>query len=193
MRRLVFAGAGAATCMVAAGSALALTAAGGATRAAAGPAPGELRAFQRPATAADALPHAAVKPLELRFGRALASRRIATSAGTRRVAVYLIKFKREHLCLVIRINARSVGAGCSQAFFSHRQIVASVGERMLWGLAANEVARVAFVDANGHSHGVRLTRDGGFIYQCQQDRCLRFVRAVDAYDRHGHRVTRIRL
>jgi hypothetical protein len=129
----------------------------------------------------------------LRFGRTLASRRIATSAGVRRVTVYLIKFKKENLCLVIRINAAPVGAGCSQTFFSHRQIVASVGERMLWGLVANEVARVAFVDASGHSHGVRITRDGGFIYQCQQDRCLRFIRAVDAYDRHGRRVTRIRL
>lgn len=162
-------------------------------------APGQLRAFQRPASASDAIPSNFLPVYAGRYGPVVASRRIATETGFRgRSAVYLARLKRQRTCLIQTIRDNSAGtAGClpSREFLpAKRPVSANMGGRFLYGVVANEIARVAFVDPRGRLHPVRLTRDGGFLYACRhRNGCVGLVNAVNGYNRHGRLVFHERL
>jgi hypothetical protein len=158
---------------------------------------GQLRAFQRPARAADAVPVAFLPMFSGRYGAVVASRRIATGTGFRgHAAVYLIRLKRHYTCLLRTIHSGG-GAGCNPSgeFLSASQPVqVSAGGRFLSGAVANEIARVAFVDPRGRLHPLRLTKDGGFLYSCRgRNGCLGLVSAVNGYDGRGSLVFHERL
>lgn len=124
-----------------------------------------------------------------RYGAVVASRRIATGTGFRgHAAVYLIRLKRHYTCLLRTLHG-GAGAGCSPSgeFLSAAlPIEASTGGRFLSGVAANEIARVAFVDPRGHLHPLRLTPDGGFLYSCRhRNGCVGLVVAINGYDARG--------
>jgi hypothetical protein len=151
----------------------------------------QLRAFQRPARASDALPSAFLPVFAGRYGRVVASRRIATETGFRgHSAVYLVRLKRQRTCLIQTIRDSSAGAAeclLSREFLSPtRPLSANTGGRFLYGAVANEIARVAFVDPRGRLHRVRLTRDGGFLYSCRhRNGCVGLVSAINGYNRRG--------
>ena len=153
----------------------------------------DLRAFQRHARAGDAIPRGALGPLTKRFGRIVASRRIAATTGFRgSAALYLVRLRREYTCLV-QIDRGAAGAGCSPSryFLSvRRRVSAGGGDGFLHGVVANDVTRVAFVDRNGTLHPLRLTRDGGFIYMCRaRNGCVKVIKGVNGYDRRGRLVS----
>jgi hypothetical protein len=154
----------------------------------------KLKAFQRPATARDALHRGRLGPLKRQFGRVVASRRIATTSGFRgAAALYLVRLSRDYTCLIqIEINGGE-GAGCSPSreFLSAtRRVNAGSGDGFFNGVAGNEIARVAFVDRRGRLRPVRLTRDGGFLYVCRnRNGCVDVIKAVNGYDRSGRLVS----
>lgn len=154
--------------------------------------PGQLRAFQRPARVSDAVPRAFLPIFAGRYGPVVASRRIATATGFRgRAALYIARLKRHHTCVIQTIHG-GAGAGCeSSSKFLPPQRPVSIGEggRFLYGVVANKITRVAFLDPHGGLHPVRLTRDGGFLYACRHHNgCAGLVSAVNGYDGQGHRV-----
>jgi len=157
---------------------------------------GQLKAFQRPARATDAVPRAFLPIFDGRYGTVVASRRIATGTGFRgHAAVYLIRLKRHYICLLRTLHG-GAGVGCSPSreFLSAKlPIQASTGGRFLSGVVANEIARVAFLDPRGHLHSLGLTRDGGFLYSCRGRNGCSGVRAVDGYNRRGSLVFHERL
>jgi hypothetical protein len=154
--------------------------------------PSQLRAFQRPARASDAVPRAFLPIFLGKYGPVVASRRIATATGFRgRAALYLVRLKRDHTCVIEAIHG-GAGAGCvaSREFLTVQRPV-SIGEggRFLYGVTANNIARVSFLDPGGRLHSVRMTPDGGFLYACRhRNGCAGLVSAVNGYDRQGHRV-----
>jgi len=160
---------------------------------------GQLRAFQRPARATDAVPRAFLPILRGRYGAVLASRRIATGTGFRgHAAVYLIRLTRHYTCLLTTIRGDGGGgSGCSPSgeFLSATMpIQAGTGGRFLSGVVANKIARLAFVDPRGRLHPLRLTRDGGFLYSCQhRNGCVGLVSAVNGYNSRGSLVFHERL
>lgn len=160
---------------------------------------GQLRAFQRPARATDAVPRTFLPIFRGRYGTVVASRQIATGTGFRgRAAVYLIRLKRHYTCLLRTIRSGGAGgAGCSPSgeFLSAKMpIQASTGGRFLSGAVANVIARVAFVDPRGRLHPVRLTGDGGFLYSCRgRNGCLGLVSAINGYNDRGSLVFHERL
>ena len=127
------------------------------------------------------------------FGPVAASRRVATGTGFRgRAALYVVRLKREdRTCLLSRFHG-GAGAGCysPREFLSAKQPVwFSEGGRFLYGIAANNVARVGFLDRRGSLHPVRLTRDNGFLYACRHHNgCAGLVSAVNGYDSKGRLV-----
>jgi hypothetical protein len=154
----------------------------------------KLKAFQRAPTASDAIPRAALGPLTRRFGRVVASRRIATANGFRgRAALYLVRLKRNYTCLTRIDHGGSAGAGCSPSreFLSAtRRVNAGSGNGFFSGVAGNEIARVAFVDRHWRLRPVRLTRDNGFLYVCRnRNGCVDVIKAVNGYDRSGRLVS----
>jgi hypothetical protein len=152
----------------------------------------QLRAFQRPARATDAVPRGFLPIFAGRYGPVVASRRIATGTGFRgHAAVYLVRLKRHYTCLLRTIHG-GAGAGCSPSakFLSATlPVQASMGGRFLSGVVANSIARVAFVDPHGRMQRVRLTRDGGFLYSCRhRNGCVGLVSAINGYNQRGRLV-----
>ena len=154
----------------------------------------QLKAFQRPARAGDAVPRWAVQPVTARYGSFVASRRIAlvSSSLRGRAALYLVKLKRG-LCLVQLDRSGGAGGGCSPSrsfLSSQHDVSAGLGNGFLHGVAGNDVARVAFVDRHWRLRTVRLTRDNGFLYVCRnRNGCVDVIRAVNGYDRSGRLVS----
>ena len=156
----------------------------------------QLKAFQRPARAGDAVPRWAVQSFTAHYGGVVASRRIARVSRSLRgpAALYLVKLKRA-LCLVQfdRSGRRGAGGGCSPSRYflsSQRDVSAGGGNGFLHGVVGNDVARVAFVDRHGRLHPLRLTPDGGFLYVCRnRNGCIDVIRAVNGYDRSGRLVS----
>jgi hypothetical protein len=155
---------------------------------------GQLRAFQRPARAGDAVPRALLPSFVRSFGPVAASRRVATATGFRgRAALYLVRTKRNRTCVLQTIRGGGgAGGGCeiSREFLSaQRPVSLGEGGRFLNGVVANNIARVSFLDRHGRLHPVLLTRDGGFLYACRHHNgCAGLVSAVSGYDRQGRRV-----
>lgn len=159
----------------------------------------DLRAFQRPASPSDVLPSAFLPLYSGRYGLVVASRRIATETGFRgQSAVYLARLKQQRTCLIQTIRDSSAGgAEClpSREFLRvKRPVRANEGGRFLYGVVANNIARVGFRDPRGNLRPVRLTRDGGFLYACRHHNgCVGLVSAVNGYDRQGRLVFHERL
>jgi len=154
----------------------------------------QLKAFQRPARAGDAVPRWAVQPSTARYGHIVTSRRIAlvSSSLRGRAVLYLVKLKRG-LCLVQFDRSGGAGGGCSPSRWflsSQHDVSAGGGNGFLHGVAGNDVVRVAFVDRHGRLHPVQLTSDGGFLYVCRnRNGCVDVIRAVNGYDRSGRLVS----
>jgi hypothetical protein len=129
-----------------------------------------------------------------KYGSVGASRRVATATGFRgRGALYLVRLKRDRTCLLDTIRSgAAAGGGCysPREFLSAKQSVRfGEGGRFFWGVAANNIARVGFLDPRGNLHPVRLTHDGGFLYACRHHNgCVGLVSAVNGYDQQGRRV-----
>ncbi len=161
----------------------------------------ELQAFLRPRTRADALPR---RPFRIVAGtyRVVDSRRIAGSSDRRgRTALlYLVKVvghrNRPGICLQL-ITASASGGACfalsvAQTFAYAGRVIAVEG-RLFGGVASNNVARVVLVTVRGKRQNADLSRDKGFIYDCQNTSgcaATRAVRAVEAYGRKGALLSR---
>jgi hypothetical protein len=148
-----------------------------------------LRAFERPASAADRMPTGTVR---LPY-RIVDSRRIATYIAprrpSRRATLYLLATQGHGLCVFL-VQPRSAGGGCGSDFPATRKIAASEG-KFFAGVVANEVARVVIVGTRGVRHVVPLTRDNGFIYDCRAyNGCTCVVAAVEAFSAGGKLVER---
>jgi hypothetical protein len=154
----------------------------------------QLKAFQRPARASDAVPRWAVRPVSAHYGPVVASRRIAlvSSSLRGRATLYLVKLKRG-LCLVQFDRSGGAGGGCSPSRWflsSQHDVSTGLANGFLHGVAGNDVARIAFVDRHGRLHPVRLTPDGGFLYVCRnRNGCVDVIRAVNGYDRSGRLIS----
>lgn len=193
MRRLGIGGVVAAACLVAAGATFAISATGGGSQATKQAGSEELKAFQRAPDAGDAIPRGAPGPLTRRFGRVVASRRIATADGFHgRAALYLLRLKRNDTCL-IQVERRGAAGGCSpsgQFLSAKRRVAAGAGNGFLHGVAGNEIAKVAFVNRQWRLRPVHLTRDGGFLYVCRnRNGCIDVIKAVNGYNRRGRLVS----
>jgi hypothetical protein len=192
MRRLGLGGTVAAACLVAAGATFAISATGGGSQATKQAGSEELKAFQRSPRAGDAIPRGAPGPLTRRFGRVVASRRIATADGFRgRAALYLLRLRRHYTCL-IQVERRGAGGGCSPSgqFSAKRRVAAGGGNGFFHGVAGNEIAKVAFVDRHWRLRPVRLARGGGFLYVCRnRNGCIDVIKAVNGYNRRGRLVS----
>jgi len=149
----------------------------------------ELRAFERAKRPTDVVP--------VGVGRALTftdSRRIVTYVDRRgrRATLYVAK-TRTDLCHVLVKSSfpggvGGAGTGCSpRAVFlgQGRHLSASSG-RLFAGVVTNEVARVVIVGSKGVRRPVRLTADGGYIYDCRAyNGCAGLIACVEAYTRDG--------
>jgi hypothetical protein len=82
---------------------------------------------------------------------------------------------------------RRVAASCSPyvgSFFDNNVTV--MIRRVLFGAADDSVARVIVVGSQGRRHAVPLSRDGGFIYDCEAYAgCGSVVDHVEAYAADG--------
>jgi hypothetical protein len=145
----------------------------------------ELRAFVRAKQATDVLPawvHVREKVTD--------SRRIATYVDGRKrpAAVYVLKTADGQLChLTISTNRAgrggSMGCGPKGSFFPRRQHVAAVSGRLLSGVVRNEVRNIVVVGSRGRRYPVRVTSDGGFIFDCRAwNGCACVVAAIEARD-----------
>jgi hypothetical protein len=103
-----------------------------------------------------------------------------------------LRLKGDRTCVIL-VEHNGAGGGCSptrQFFSPSRRLSAGGGDGFLYGVAANEIARVAFVDRHGSLHPMRLTHDQGFVYTCRSHNgCVDVVKAVNVYDRRGRLVS----
>jgi hypothetical protein len=150
-------------------------------------------AFARSATPADRPPATFA---ERGGSRAFDSRMIATyTDGKRRLwSVYVFKQvirNRMNIC-VATLRGGGGGGGCSPspAFFAPgRWVVAGEG-RLIAGVAADNVATVRLIGSHGTVHTVKLTRDHGFIYDCNAyNGCSCLIARVQAFDSSGRLIT----
>ena len=147
--------------------------------------PSELRAFVRAKQATDVLP-TRVRP----WARVGDSRRIATYLDGRKrpAAVYIVKRGGDQFCLVtISTNraGRHWSGSCSPRalFFPRGEHVAAASGRLFTGVVTNEVRHVVVIGSRGRRHPVRVTSDGGFIFDCHAwNGCACVVAAVEARD-----------
>ena len=157
----------------------------GVTSSIAAPSATELRAFLRAKQATDVLPawvHVRSKVTD--------SRRIATYVDGRKrpASTYIVKTADGLLChFTISTNraGRHAGGGCStqRLLFASGQHVAAGRGRLLAGVVANEVRHIVVVGSRGRRHPVRVTPDGGFIFDCRAwNGCACVVAAVEARD-----------
>jgi hypothetical protein len=152
-----------------------------------------LRAFQRAKRPSDVLRAAFTKHLHIVGGPIIDSRRVATHVDRRgRRATLFVAKSRSELChVLVRSSSdgnEGFGASCSPraAFFGDgRHVVAGSG-RLFTGVVANDVARVVIVGSRGIRHPVKVTADGGFIYDCRAyNGCAGLIACVEAYGRDG--------
>jgi len=149
----------------------------------------ELRAFKRPKQPSDVLSGRFADHLEITD-----SRRIATYVDRRgrRATLYVAKGGLG-LCQVLVKSSTSGGVGgggggCSPPadFLNRERHVAASSGRLFAGVVANEVARVVIVGSRGVRHPVKVTADGGFIYDCRAyNGCAGLIACVEAYTRDG--------
>jgi len=150
-------------------------------------------AFARSATPADRLPATFAQ----RAGsRPFDSRRIATyTDGKRRLwSVYVFKQiirNRLNIC-VATLRGSGGGGGCSPSsefFAPGRWVVAGEG-RLMAGVAADNVATLRLIGSHGSVHTVKLTRDHGFIYDCNAyNGCSCLIARVQAFDSAGRLIS----
>jgi hypothetical protein len=152
-------------------------------------------ALARTARPSDRLPSRfqALQPVGARpFG----SRRIATHQdGKGRLwSVYVFKQvirNRVNIC-VFTLRGGGGGGGCSPTtkFFGPvRRVVAFEG-RLFAGVAADDVATVRLIGSHGAVHNVRLSRDHGFVYDCNAyNGCACLITRLQAFDKAGRLIT----
>src|SRR3954468_11479277 len=131
--------------------------------------PQPLEAFQRAPTRTDGYPPGLATFIGGRFGRITTSRRIATYTDRRdrHASVYLMKTSRHLTCLMTVGLGSNASGGCSpsNAFIAHgRYVKVAEDGRLVIGVVRSPVTRVVIVGTRGHLHPVKITRDGGFIY-----------------------------
>lgn len=151
--------------------------------------PETLRAFQRAKQPTDVVPGRFAAHFQITD-----SRQIATYLDPRgrRATLYVAKSRLGVCQVLVRSSAPGGigggGGGCSpRADFlgPGRRIAASSG-RLFAGVVSNEVSRVVIVGSRGVRHPVKVTADGGFIYDCRAyNGCARLIDCVEAYARDG--------
>lgn len=158
-------------------------------------------AFSRPATDADRLPATFSNDLLGGESRPFDSRRIALYKGTKRTwTLYIFKQRmrgfnqqkpaREHICVFV-FEGSGAGGGCSPtaSFFGPGRPVNAGSSRVLAGVAADQVARIAVVGSRGVVHNVPLTPDQGFIFNCRAfNGCACVLSRLQAFDKLGNRI-----
>jgi len=154
----------------------------------------ELRAFQRSKQPIDVLRGRFADHLQITD-----SRRIATYVDRRgrRATLYVAKGGLG-LCHVLVHSSPpngfgGAGSGCSPPaqFLGRGRHVAASSGRLFAGVVANEVSRVVIVGSRGVRHPVKVTADGGFIYDCRAyNGCAGLIACVEAYTRDGKLLSR---
>jgi hypothetical protein len=150
------------------------------------------RAFDRVPVRADALPERLGVFINARFGKITGSRRVATytDGRGRNASVYLLKTNRQMMCMVSIGLGSGAGGGCSpsNAFIAgNRYLNVAESGRLVIGVVRATVARVVIVGPRGSLHPVKVTPDGGFIYDCHAyNGCTgAVVKSVRVYDSGG--------
>lgn len=154
----------------------------------------ELRAFQRAKQSTDVVRGRFADRLQIAD-----SRRVATYVDRRgrRATLYLAKGGLG-LCHILVHSSPpygfgGAGSGCSPPaqFLGRGRHVAASSGRLFAGVVANEVARVVIVGSKGVRHPVKVTADGGFIYDCRAyNGCAGLIACVEAYTRDGKLLSR---
>jgi hypothetical protein len=154
----------------------------------------ELRAFQRSKQPTDVLRRRFADHLQITD-----SRRIATYVDRRgrRATLYLAKGGLGLCHILVHSSPPNgfggAGSGCSPPaqFLGRGRHVAASSGRLFAGVVANEVARVVIVGSRGVRHPVKVTADGGFIYDCRAcNGCAGLIACVEAYTRDGKPLSR---
>lgn len=158
------------------------------TAMAAGSSPPGLRTFERAKRPSDVLRGSFANHFGVTDSRRIAS---YTDRRGRRSDLYVAKTRMQMCIVSVNFNATGTGGGsgggCSPTadFFHGERVVATSG-RLFQGVVANDVARVVLVGSRGVRHTVRLTSDGGFIYNCRAyNGCARLIACVEAYAPDG--------
>jgi hypothetical protein len=153
-----------------------------------------IRAFERPAKAADMLPSSA-RPT-FNGERVVASRRVAvyTDRRRRRSALYVFVTSGKRACVFLVGNV-SAGGGCNphKLLFTYGSIALEEG-KYLAGVASNRVRKVVLIGRTGARHAAVLSADNGFIYDCRAwNGCAGLIVQVDAYDAQSDLIASQRL
>jgi hypothetical protein len=153
------------------------------------------RAFLRSRRSNDDLPNGRFRQVKIRVGgsagvreeRIIDSRHIAsyTDGRDRKALLYLIRTP-SMICHYLFWRSTAAGGCTPEAqFFAHGRLVWGSGH-LLSGVADDQVAKVVVVGSLGVRHPVRLSADGGFIYDCKAyNGCACVVSKVEAFDASG--------
>jgi len=154
-----------------------------------GSTPETLRAFQRAKQPTDVLDGRFAEHLQITD-----SRRIATYVDRRgrRATLYVAKSRLGPCQVLVRSSPPGGigggGGGCSPRadFLGRGRHIAASSGRLFAGVVSNEIARVVIVGSRGVRHPVRVTTDGGFIYDCRAyNGCAGLIACVEAYAGDG--------
>ena len=154
----------------------------------------ELRAFQRSKQTTDVLRGRFADHLQITDSRRIAA---YVDRRGRRATLYVAKGGLG-LCNVLVHSSPpngvgGAGSGCSPPaqFLGRGRHVAASSGRLFAGVVSNEVARVVIVGSRGVRHPVKVTADGGFIYDCRAyNGCAGLIACVEAYTRDGKLLSR---
>jgi hypothetical protein len=112
------------------------------------------------------------------------SRRVATYVdGRGRHASLYVARSGAQLCHIL-VQWNGVGGGCSPArrFLGPNRFIAGSAGRLMAGVVANNVTRVLIIGTKGGRHPVKVSPDGGFIYNCRAyNGCAGLIACIEAY------------
>jgi hypothetical protein len=155
----------------------------------------EPRAFARGTLPGDRLPSSfRPAPLPDSFGHVTTSRRVATLTRRTGLRASLYMFKTSSGMTCQTMITKYAGAGCNPSpfFRESTRVSPAASAGLYWGVAADEVARVVLVRADGRRVRLLLSPDNGFIFDCRpfdvHNGCLCVVAGLDAYAGDGRRV-----
>jgi hypothetical protein len=154
----------------------------------------ELRAFERAKLPTDVLRGRFADHLQITDSRRIA---IYIDRRSRRATLYVAKSHLGLCHILVRSSPPNgfggAGSGCSPPaeFLGQGRYIAASSGRLFAGVVANEVARVVIVGSRGVRHPVKVTADGGFIYDCRAyNGCAGLIACVEAYARDGKLLSR---
>ena len=88
--------------------------------------------------------------------------------------------------MVLQRGSSGGGYGCSprEQFILPGSHGSYTSGRHFAGIVTNDVARIVLIGSRGIRHGVPVSRDGGFIYNCRAyNGCASLIVCVQSYNR----------